>query len=84
MRHEEVAGQNFLNLDIGLPIDQLRSAIRACLNGDGEFTQLTISATNRRGKPIECDVTSTPLLGPARDTRGVILLMDEKQVMKTM
>jgi two-component system, chemotaxis family, CheB/CheR fusion protein len=84
LRHDEVAGQNFLNLDIGLPTAQLRSAIRACLNGDGEFAEMTISATNRRGKPIECRVTSTPLFGPAKDTRGVILLMDEQQVMKAM
>jgi two-component system CheB/CheR fusion protein len=84
LRHDEVAGQNFLNLDIGLPTDQLRSAIRACLNGDGELSEVTISATNRRGKAIDCRVTSTPLIGPAKETRGVILMMDEQQVMKTM
>jgi two-component system, chemotaxis family, CheB/CheR fusion protein len=84
LRHDEVVGQNFLNLDIGLPIDQLRSAIRACLNGDAEYGEVTVSATNRRGKSIECRVTSTPLTGPGKETRGVIMLMDEQQVVKTM
>jgi two-component system CheB/CheR fusion protein len=84
LRHDEVVGQNFLNLDIGLPIDQLRSAIRACLNGDAEYDEVTVSATNRRGKSIECHVTSTPLTGPGKETRGVILMMDEQQVVKTM
>ena len=84
LRHDEVKGQHFLNLDNGLPTDQLRPAIRACLNGDGELSEVTLSATNRRGKAIECRVTSTPLFGPAKETRGVILMMDEQQVMKTM
>ncbi len=36
LRAEEVRSQNFLNLDIGLPTEQLRAGIRACLNGDGD------------------------------------------------
>lgn len=33
LRLAEVEGQHFLNLDIGLPVDQLRQPIRACLGG---------------------------------------------------
>ena len=51
LRADEVRGKNFLNLDIGLPIEQLRRPIRACLNGDAECSEATVEATNRRGKP---------------------------------
>jgi two-component system CheB/CheR fusion protein len=78
LRTEEVKGQNFLNLDIGLPADQLRSGIRACLSGDSDYTETVVPATNRRGRAITCKVIGTPLMGPAKEARGVILLMDEE------
>jgi two-component system CheB/CheR fusion protein len=77
LRADEVRNQNFLNLDIGLPTEKLRPTIRECLNGDGDHQELTLPATNRRGRTIDCKVTSTPLLGPDRRVRGVILMMDE-------
>jgi two-component system CheB/CheR fusion protein len=67
LRSEEAKGQNFLNLDIGLPTDELRGGIRACLTtdgSDGHFNEIVVQATNRRGKTIPCKVTTTPLRGP--------------------
>jgi two-component system CheB/CheR fusion protein len=78
LRPDEVRNQNFLNLDMGLPADQLRPGIRACLNGESDHTETVLAATNRRGKPISCRVTGTPLLGSNRERRGVILLMEEQ------
>jgi two-component system CheB/CheR fusion protein len=77
LRADEVRAQNFLNLDIGLPTEQLRAGIRACLNGDGEHMEQIVPATNRRGRAITCKVTATPLSGGGKEVRGVILLMDE-------
>lgn len=77
LRAEEVRGEHFLNLDIGLPVDQLRQPLRACLSGERTHEEIVLEATNRRGKRFECRVTCSPLLGPARDIRGVILLMEE-------
>src|SRR5262249_34955864 len=54
LRGDEVKGQNFLNLDIGLPAGDLRSSIRACLNGDRDHFEVGVPATNRRGKSIVC------------------------------
>ena len=34
VRQEEVQGQHFLNLDIGLPVDQVRPALRAAMSGE--------------------------------------------------
>ena len=82
LRADEVRLQNFLNLDIGLPIEQLRAGIRACLSGDGEHQEQVVPATNRRGRSILCRVTATPL-SANKEIRGVILLMDEQGVGST-
>ena len=78
LRQDEALHKNFLNLDIGLPVDQLRAPIRACLARESEFLDVTLDATNRRGRPVRVRVTCTPLAtGAADQARGVILLMDE-------
>jgi two-component system CheB/CheR fusion protein len=77
LRPEEVAGQHLLNLDIGLPVERLRPALKACLSGDSAFEQVALEAVNRRGKPMRCTVTLTPLLGSHSTIRGAILLMEE-------
>jgi len=74
---EEVLQRNFLNLDSGLPVDQLRAPIRACLQGESEHLQVQVQATNRRGRAIHVRVTCTPLAASLPDVRGVILLLDE-------
>jgi two-component system CheB/CheR fusion protein len=76
LHSEEVAGQHLLNLDIGLPVEQLRSTLKSCLAGDTPIRQLELDAVNRRGKPIRCGVTCSPLFGPDHDIRGLILVMD--------
>jgi two-component system CheB/CheR fusion protein len=80
LRADEVRGQNFLNLDIGLPADQLRQGIRSCLAGEQEHIEVLVKATNRRGRSITCKVTSTPLLGSGQEVRGAILMMEEQPV----
>ncbi|HUR94047.1 MAG TPA: CheR family methyltransferase [Gemmatimonadales bacterium] len=78
LRAEEVLQKNFLNLDIGLPVEQLRTPIRACMMGETEFVDLTLEATNRRGRPIQVHVTCTPMgNAQGQEARGVILMMEE-------
>jgi two-component system, chemotaxis family, CheB/CheR fusion protein len=72
---DEVHGTNFLNLDIGLPVDQLRSPIRKVLSSEEEQQAVTLPALNRRGRQIECRVSMTAL-GPPDEIRGVILMME--------
>ncbi|MEM9903969.1 MAG: CheR family methyltransferase [Cyanobacteria bacterium P01_D01_bin.44] len=76
LRTHEVEGQSFWNLDIGLPVDQLRDAIRACLNGENRL-ELELDAINRRGQSFACRVTCTPLMGPNEERQGIILLMEK-------
>jgi two-component system CheB/CheR fusion protein len=75
LRAEEVEGRSLFGLDIGLPVEQLRPAIRACLRGESEVPELDLAATSRRGKAIRCTVGCTPLRRDGR-IEGVILLME--------
>jgi two-component system CheB/CheR fusion protein len=77
LREREVQGQNFLGLDIGLPVEKLKQPVRACLAGQNDIQEATLKATNRRGKSIECRVTCTPLVSQSDGIRGVILLVEE-------
>ena len=75
LRADEVLNQHFLNLDIGFPVEKLRGPIRSLLAGRTEQDQLTCPAVNRRGRPVECTVSLSQLVG-AGTIRGVILVMD--------
>ena len=77
LRPDEVKGQHFLNLDIGLPVAELKSSIRACVNGETEAKELVLSARNRRGRDIGCKVICTPLSADGSPVRGTILLIEE-------
>jgi two-component system CheB/CheR fusion protein len=82
LRIEEAPGQHFLNIDIGLPVEELRPAIRAVLGGDSERETVDLEATNRRGREFHCRVVITPLVNRARQIRGAILLMEETTVLE--
>jgi two-component system CheB/CheR fusion protein len=77
VRAGEVRGHHILSLDIGLPLEQLRSGLRTALAG-GRVEEL-LSATNRRGQPIRCRVVVLPLDGDGNGAEpgGSILLMEE-------
>ena len=73
----ETIGQHFLNLDIGLPVEQLRLYIRNCLQGISDpANEVTLTAVDRRGRSLQCQVSCTPLMGDEQDVQGVILLME--------
>ncbi|HVX23437.1 MAG TPA: CheR family methyltransferase [Acidimicrobiales bacterium] len=75
LRADEVDGRHFLNLDIGLPVDRLRTPIRSVLADGSVRHQLTVPAVNRRGRAITCAVTVSPLMAEGAVV-GAILLMD--------
>ena len=76
LRTDEVQGKPFFQLDIGLPVEQLRNPIRRCLDSGPGGTELTLDGVNRRGRPLRCQVVCTRL-GEDGAPAGVILLMDE-------
>ena len=77
LRTDEAPGQHFLNIDIGLPVEDLRHPIRVILAGDSPGETVELDATNRRGREFRCRVSMNPLINRAAQIRGVILVMEE-------
>ena len=77
LRTEEVRDRFFFDLDIGLPVEQLRGIIRTCQSGEKDYQELTLKAIDRRGKTIDCRVICTPLKTKEQQ-QGSILLMEIK------
>ncbi|MGA9382985.1 MAG: PAS domain-containing protein, partial [Phormidium sp.] len=78
VRAEEAMENFFFDLDIGLPVEELRGLIRACQTGNTEEQIIVVDAVNRRGRNIRCRVICTTLI-VEREQKGVILLMDERR-----
>jgi len=79
LRSDEVQGKPFLNLDIGLPVEQVLPLLRAGLAGEVKSSEMTLDAINRRGKAIRCKVTCTSLIDSTAQIQGAILLMVEQE-----
>jgi two-component system, chemotaxis family, CheB/CheR fusion protein len=72
-----VHGQHLMNLDIGLPLEQVMPLLRSTIT-DGSVGEALVDATNRRGRAIRCRVRTSPLEPAGADARGVIVVMDER------
>jgi two-component system CheB/CheR fusion protein len=79
LREDEVRGKSVLNLDIGLPVGELRAPLRACLQEGTDYKEIELDAVNRRGKSIRCRIACTPLRTGEKRRDGVIVMMDEAQ-----
>ncbi|GJG85801.1 chemotaxis protein CheR [Gemmatimonadetes bacterium T265] len=78
LRADEVMGLPFLSLDIGFPVARLGDAARAALGGDAPRYEVTLDATNRRGRAIRCRTSVLPLAVRGEPApAGVIVLMDD-------
>ena len=76
LRAQETQGKAFFNLDIGLPLKDLHQPIREVLSNQAAVHQVTVGATNRKGRRVRCTVSVTPLLGNDNAESGAILLME--------
>jgi two-component system CheB/CheR fusion protein len=77
LRADEAEGEHFLNLDIGLPVNQLSKPLREILGDGGAASELQVSATNRRGHRIDVKVRLSPI--DVGEGGGVIVLMDDHE-----
>jgi two-component system, chemotaxis family, CheB/CheR fusion protein len=78
LRSDEAKGKSFASLDIGLPVAALAGPIHTCIN-TGTHQTATLNCVNRRGKPIACRVTCSPLRDGKSTIHGVLLFMEEEQ-----
>ena len=78
LRQDEVHGRPFLGLDIGLPVDRIRQPLQTFVQSPDRPLELTVPATNRRGRPMTVRlvcINTGPSHDPAR--RGIIVMMQE-------
>ena len=82
VRTDQAVGQFLFNLDIGLPVEDLRPTLRLVLTEDGSDQPVQlVRAINRRGRSIDVQVTISPLYQDAESqTSGAIILMDSRAV----
>ena len=73
----EVHDQHLMNLDIGLPVDQVMPVLRSALSGDSSDGEVTLEATNRKGRSILVRVRVSPMVGPEAEVEGAIVVMEE-------
>jgi two-component system, chemotaxis family, CheB/CheR fusion protein len=76
LRADEVNGNHFFGLDIGLPVEQLKQPIAALMRHGDQRVDTQIDAMNRRGRNIRLHVQCVSL-GSGEQGKGVIILMQE-------
>ena len=74
LREEEVEGENLLNLDIGVPVADLREPIWGLLAGRDE-DPVALEGHDRRGRSVHCEVSFAQLRSHLGEIQGAILVM---------
>ncbi|GGU33674.1 CheR family methyltransferase [Lentzea flava] len=79
MRRDEAEGEHLLNLDIGLPVADLRPVVRSALS-DGTFMEeVKLTAVNRRGREVLIRVVCSSLRANGGEPDGAILVMEQQE-----
>ncbi|HZO66626.1 MAG TPA: CheR family methyltransferase [Kribbellaceae bacterium] len=78
VRANEAEGQHLLNLDVGLPMAELRPIVRGAL-GDGSYLSETqLDAVNRRGRSVSVRLVCSALRDSNGGSRGALLVMEAR------
>jgi two-component system CheB/CheR fusion protein len=78
VRASETVGQPLLSLDIGLPVSELVAPINEAIKNTNGFREVTVKATNRRGRRFMCRVQCSAMAS-VDGGGGAILLMEEAE-----
>ncbi|WP_405489522.1 CheR family methyltransferase [Nocardia sp. NBC_00511] len=76
MRSDEAEGEHLLNLDIGLPVAELRPLVRTALNDPAFHEEIKLDGVNRRGRAVTVRVICTSLRDRVGAANGAILVME--------
>ncbi|HEY9786606.1 MAG TPA: CheR family methyltransferase [Candidatus Obscuribacterales bacterium] len=78
LRSDEVRGMLLEELDIGLPVKDLKEPLLKAI-GDGGNAEFDVNAINRRGKAIKCKIRLSALVSGDKETKieGLIMAIDE-------
>ncbi|WP_307817465.1 CheR family methyltransferase [Nocardia acididurans] len=76
MRSDEAEGEHLLNLDIGLPVAELRPIVRPALSDPTYRQEIKLDGVNRRGRSITVRVVCTALRNRTGAPTGAVLVME--------
>jgi two-component system CheB/CheR fusion protein len=76
LRREEAQGEHVLNLDIGLPVAELRPLVRPALADPTYVSELDLQAVNRRGRQVVVRIACGALRNRRGESTGAILVME--------
>ncbi|MCE7003677.1 PAS domain S-box protein [Kibdelosporangium philippinense] len=77
LRQDEAAGEHLLNLDIGLPVGELRASVRTAMTDPAFEDTMMLDAVNRRGRQTKIRIAVGALRRPDNgSTQGAILVME--------
>ena len=77
LRAEEVVGTSLENLDIGLPVQELRELVTLVQAGREDHAETVLRGVDRRAKPIACRVHVSSLIDEGGGTQGVVLVLHD-------
>ena len=77
LREDETVGQHLLNIDSGLPVEQLKPLIREVINEGRTDGEIVLPAINRRGRHVQLRVVASPLSSQDDEPSGALLLLDQ-------
>ncbi|MEU7526296.1 CheR family methyltransferase [Saccharothrix sp. NPDC042600] len=76
VRRDEAEGEHLLNLDIGLPVADLRPVVRQALTDASFLTEVKLDAINRKGREVVVRVVCSSLRSNSGEPNGAILVME--------
>lgn len=77
VRRDEAEGEHLLNLDIGLPVADLRPLVRQALADASYLIEVKLGAINRKGREVVVRVVCSSLRSNAGAPNGAILVMEQ-------
>ncbi|GLZ28800.1 chemotaxis protein CheR [Lentzea sp. NBRC 105346] len=80
VRGHEAEGEHLLNLDIGLPMPELRPIVRQALADPAFSAEVQVPAVNRRGREVMIRVVCSSLHANSGQPSGAILVMEQQQL----
>ncbi|WP_309117084.1 CheR family methyltransferase [Saccharothrix sp.] len=78
LRRDEAENEHLLNLDIGLPVADLRPVVRQALADASFLAEVKVAAVNRKGREVVVRVVCSSLRSNAVRSNGAILVMEQQ------
>lgn len=76
LRAEEVVSKKLSDIDVGLPLHEVVKILIDPVTSAADHNNIKLSAINRRGRSVSCDVRITKFNEPGQ-RRGWVILVDE-------